>query len=134
MPQFKQDLADLVENRIPVSARHRFAGSDELPPFWLDRQHYRLLLSMREDFLPHLDDFQSLIPSLAQNRFRLTAMNGVQALEAVLNPGKEVVTRDVALENPRSFVDLSRQVWRISRGDSTVCESSRHSRASFVTR
>jgi hypothetical protein len=89
---------------------------------------------MREDFLPHLDDFQSLIPSLAQNRFRLTAMNGVQALEAVLNPGKEVVTRDVALENPRSFVDLSRQVWRISRGDSTVCESSRHSRASFVTR
>jgi hypothetical protein len=96
--QFKQELADLIENRIPASARHRFADSDEPPPFSLDRQHYRVLLSLREDFLPHLEDFQSVIPSLSQNRFRLTAMNGVQALEAILKPGKEVVTREVALE------------------------------------
>jgi hypothetical protein len=100
-PDFERELADLVENRIPESLRPRFASADE-PPFSADSQHYRVLLSLREDFLPHLEDFQSSIPSLTQNRFRLTAMNGVQAMEAILNPGRELVSREVALDIVRA--------------------------------
>jgi hypothetical protein len=96
--RFWEEMANLIENRIPSSEVDRFANSDETSDFSLDQQHYRVVLSLREDYLPHLEDLQAVIPSLGHNRFRLTAMDGVRALEAILRPGKEIVTEDVALE------------------------------------
>jgi hypothetical protein len=95
---FWEEAANLIENRIPSSQLDRFVNSDDPSDFSLDRQHYRVVFSLREDYLPHLEDLQSVIPSLGQNRFRLTQMAGTHALEAILKPGKEIVTEDVALE------------------------------------
>ena len=96
-----EELADLIENRIPISQQRRFAASDDAP-FSLDRQHYRVVLSLREDYLPHLEDFLPRIPALARNRFRLTAMDGFHAMEAILEPGKQNTTRRSGIgDSPR---------------------------------
>ncbi len=94
--QFVQELADLIENRIPASELDRFVNAAEDPPFALDRQHYKVLLSLREDYLPHLEDLLPQIPSLDRNRFRLTAMNETEALKAILEPGREIMAKEVA--------------------------------------
>ena len=38
------------------------------------------------------------MPSIAENRMRLTRMNGVRALEAVSNPGGDLITPEVAAQ------------------------------------
>lgn len=90
------ELADLIENRIPAVVRERQA--DRELPFSYDRQNVRVVLSLREDFLPHLEGLRSLLPSIARNRFRLTAMRGAQALESILLPAGSLVSEEVALE------------------------------------
>jgi tetratricopeptide (TPR) repeat protein len=90
------ELADLIENRIPAVVRER--QTDRELPFSYDRQSVRVVLSLREDFLPHLEGLRPLIPSIARNRFRLTAMRGAQALESILRPAGALVSEDVALE------------------------------------
>src|SRR5262249_54937396 len=37
-------------------------------------------------------------PSLGRSRFRLTAMNGRQALDAVIKPGRSIISREVAID------------------------------------
>lgn len=93
---FLTELSDLIENRIPASVRER-QGGRELP-FSYDRQSVRVVLSLREDFLPHLEGLRPLLPSIARNRFRLTAMRGAQALESILRPAGSLVSEAVALE------------------------------------
>jgi tetratricopeptide (TPR) repeat protein len=95
---FLVEISDLIENRIPASVRARLDQSDEDLPFSYDRQTFRVILSLREDFLPHLDDLRTLIPSLTKSHFRLNRMNGVQGLEAILKPGAAIVGQTVALE------------------------------------
>jgi WD40 repeat protein len=58
----------------------------------------RILLTLREDFLADLEDYRTRIPAIVGNRFRLTRMNGVQALEAVRAPAGELLTDATALE------------------------------------
>ncbi|MBV8770970.1 MAG: hypothetical protein JO166_01395, partial [Deltaproteobacteria bacterium] len=65
--------------------------------FDFQRADSRVLITLREDFLPHLEGLRSTIPSLMQNRMRLTRMNGEQALEAVRGPGGDLISRQVAI-------------------------------------
>ena len=103
-----EELADLVENRAPSVLEHRFDESPNLVDcFIFDQQEYRVLLSLREDYLPPLEDIQARMPALGQNRMRLTRMNGQQAFEAVSKPGGVLVSPDVCREIVR-FVAASR--------------------------
>ena len=98
-----EELADLVENRAPSVLEHRFDESPNLVEcFIFDQQEYRVLLSLREDYLPPLEDIQARMPALGQNRMRLTRMNGQQAFEAVSKPGGDLVSPDVCREIVRS--------------------------------
>ena len=91
------ELADLVENRVPAALEERMEHAPELSErYEFRREDYRLILSLREDYLPHLESLRELIPSLMQNRMRLHRMNGAQALDAVLKPGGDLVTPPVA--------------------------------------
>ena len=54
-----------------------------------------MLLSLREDYLANLEDLRAAMPSLIENRMRLTHLNGDQALEAVVRPGRGIVQPDV---------------------------------------
>lgn len=59
--------------------------------------NFRMVLSMREDFLPRLEDYTYDIPALRRNRVGIKPLNGLQALEVIMKPCPELTTREVAL-------------------------------------
>jgi hypothetical protein len=95
--RFIRDLADLVENRPPKELEARL-DSDESAAEGYDfaRSDYRVLIALREDYLAPLEGLKTSMPSITQNRLRLARMTGQQALAAVLRPGGNLVTDEVA--------------------------------------
>jgi len=95
--EFLADLADLVENRPPAALEARI-DRDEVDAARFDfaRADYRILLSLREDYLAHLEGLKDRMPSVTQNRMRLARMTGTQALAAVRRPAPQLVTEPVA--------------------------------------
>jgi hypothetical protein len=95
--RFVSELADLVENRPPQKLEAKF-DDDEVAAARFDfaRSDYRVLIALREDYLAPLEGLKKEIPSISQNRLRLAPMTGTQALAAVLQPGKGLVTQEVA--------------------------------------
>ncbi len=95
--RFLDELADLVENRPPADLERRLeedeANADD---FDFARADYRILISLREDYLAHLESVKGTMPSITQNRMRLARMNGEQALSAVIKPGGKLVSQEVA--------------------------------------
>lgn len=90
-------LGDLIENRIP-SALERAIEVDEdlLDVLQLDAQAYRVILSLREDYLPNLERWCDRIPRLGPNRYRLLPMQEDQALDAIRLTGGELVAPEDA--------------------------------------
>ncbi len=66
--------------------------------FIFDDPDFRVLISLREDYLAHLESLRQTMPSIAENRMRLTRMNGTHAMEAVSNPGRDIITPPVAAQ------------------------------------
>ncbi len=94
---FIADLADLVENRAPKAVEQRLEADDTLAErFDFARGDYRVLIALREDYLAPLEGLKAAMPSITQNRLRLAPMTGVQALTAVMRPGKGLVSEEVA--------------------------------------
>lgn len=62
-----------------------------------EEMNFRVVFSMREDFLPRLEDYCFDIPAMRRNRVGLKPLNGLQALEVITKPRPDVVTREVAL-------------------------------------
>jgi hypothetical protein len=95
--RFLEELADLVENRPPADLERRLeedeANADD---FDFARADYRILISLREDYLAHLESVKGAMPSITQNRMRLARMTGEQALSAVIKPGGKLVSQEVA--------------------------------------
>jgi hypothetical protein len=94
---FLDELADLVENRPPAAFEARLeSGTADVEAFDFTRSDYRVLLSLREDYLPHLEGLKATMPSVMQNRQRLTRLGGLKALDAVAKPTPDLVTGEVA--------------------------------------
>lgn len=95
--EFIKDLADLVENRPPAVLEARI-DRDETNASHFDfaRSDYRILISLREDYLAHLEGLKDRMPSVTQNRMRLARMTGTQALSAVQHPAPHLVSEAVA--------------------------------------
>jgi hypothetical protein len=95
--RFLADLADLVENRPPATFEAKLEADESMAErFDFARSDYRVLISLREDYLAQLEGLKAGMPSVTQNRLRLARMNGKQGLAAVLLPGKQLVTEEVA--------------------------------------
>jgi len=95
--EFLTDLADLVENRPPVALEARIDRDEaDASKFDFARADYRILISLREDYLAHLEGLKGQMPSVTQNRMRLARMTGVQALSAVQRPAPHLVSEAVA--------------------------------------
>jgi hypothetical protein len=95
--RFIEELADLVENRAPKSLEARLEHDDAgAQQFDFSRSDYRVLITLREDYLAPLEGLKKTMPSVSQNRLRLAPMTGAQALLAVMQPGKGLVTEEVA--------------------------------------
>jgi tetratricopeptide (TPR) repeat protein len=95
--EFLADLADLVENRPPVALEGRIERDEtDAARFDFARADYRILISLREDYLAHLEGLKAQMPSVTQNRMRLSRMTGVQAVSAVRAPAPHLVSETVA--------------------------------------
>ncbi len=95
--EFLADLADLVENRPPVSLEARIDRDEaDAARFDFARADYRILISLREDYLAHLEGLKGQMPSVTQNRMRLARMTGPQAVAAVRAPAPHLVGEAVA--------------------------------------
>jgi len=95
--EFLADLADLVENRPPVALEARIERDEaDASRFDFARADYRVLISLREDYLAHLEGLKGQMPSVTQNRMRLARMSGAQAVAAVRAPAPHLVSEAVA--------------------------------------
>ncbi len=95
--RFIADLADLVENRPPQELEARLEADESAAErFDFTRSDYRVLIALREDYLAPLEGLKAAMPSITQNRLRLAPMTGQQALAAVMRPGRQLVTEEVA--------------------------------------
>jgi hypothetical protein len=106
--RFMEELADLVENRPPKALEARLEQDETAAEhFDFARGDYRVLISLREDYLAPLESLKSVMPSLSQNRLRLAPMSSAQALEAVLRPGGHLVSQEVAAAIVRFVAGVS---------------------------
>jgi WD40 repeat protein len=93
--QVFDDLADLIENRIPTSVANDVAKSRRSRLDLLS-QPYRVVLSFREDFLPEVRTWEQKVPTLLRNYLRLEPMSRLQSIAAVERAGKAVLEEGVA--------------------------------------
>lgn len=81
---FINQLADLAEGRPPPSVEALVnERPEEAENFTFERHYYKILLAVREDFLPDLEGLRPRMSAIALNRIRLRRMNGDAALLAV---------------------------------------------------
>ena len=95
---FLTELEDLIENRPPAALLKRFDADRALSrQYDLERVDYRVVLTLREDFLPDLEGLRERLRAIMFNRFRLMPLKGEQAMEVILKPGGHLVDEEVAL-------------------------------------
>jgi len=94
---FRNDLGDLAENRIPADLSSRIEADESVAArFDLRSRNYKLLISLREDYLPDLEEWCRLIPALGRARIRLLPLNRDDAFDAVHQPAKDLMTAALA--------------------------------------
>lgn len=94
---FIADLEAQFEQRPPAAVRQRLeAHPEEALEYDMTRENVRFVISLREDFLPHLDAWRERLPSMLARRYRLEAMTRQQALQVVQEAGSELVSDAVA--------------------------------------
>jgi hypothetical protein len=80
---FAEDFADLAENRIPASLEARLARESGAHGLDLRERRYKVVVSLREDFLPDLEGWRRSIPSLGKVRVRLLRVEERQGTQRV---------------------------------------------------
>ncbi|MGB7511251.1 MAG: WD40 repeat domain-containing protein, partial [Pelodictyon phaeoclathratiforme] len=96
-------IADLVENRPPEFLQKQFRSDrQQARKFDTTVTPVRIVLALREDYLSHLERWKSMMPSLMRNRMALHLLNGPEALEAAVCPGKKgshpIVSEEVGMQ------------------------------------
>lgn len=89
-------LADLIENRVPAELATGEESRRAAAQLDLFTQRYRVLLSFREDFLPHFKNWEKEIPSLLKNWWQLRLLSRQHAIEVVAKAGVEIVSPGTA--------------------------------------
>ena len=106
--RFLDELADLIEQRIPAALVADAADESALPAdLDMARDTFRVVFSFREDFLAEFEGLRQVMPSIMRNRVRLTRMSGEQAKAAILRSGGHLVAPEVA-DQIIDFVSASR--------------------------
>jgi hypothetical protein len=102
------ELAALIENHPPASVREALDDDPEAARRYdFAKESCKVILALREDFLPDLEGLRRRMPSIIENRMRLTRMDGRQARDAILASGSRLVAPAVA-EKVIAFVAASR--------------------------
>lgn len=93
---FFNNLDELSNVVPPVSIRENIKDVEEFR--YNQSSDFRFVFSLREDYIPRLDDYvySINIPELRKSRYGITLMSPDQAREVILEPAKEVVSEKVA--------------------------------------
>jgi len=89
--EFVTELADLIENRVPLKIREKLKDEKRWIPILDSGRNLRVIISLREDYLAQLETLYKYIPSLRFSRYQVSQMKGRDAIDAVLKPGKEII-------------------------------------------
>lgn len=88
--ELMNQLADLLENRPPIALQESFRKDRSRARIYDTRCRLpRVVLSLREDYLSELEAWKAVMPSLMRNRMPLRPLTGLEALEAVVEPGRK---------------------------------------------
>ncbi|MEP2776809.1 MAG: hypothetical protein ABJQ29_11485 [Luteolibacter sp.] len=95
---FLEELADLVENRMPLSFQKKIDEDEniDLDRYDIDSDSYRIVIALREDYLSLLDRERTKMPMVMQNRMLLDRLFGEAAMEVVTGPDPEIIPDGVA--------------------------------------
>ena len=94
---FLDELAGLVENRIPATVTARLeTDPDAVASIDFNAERFRCVVGFREDFLPALQDRFAAHRMDTQSRLRITKMVEAQAMAAVQKTGGALVDADVS--------------------------------------
>jgi WD40 repeat protein len=94
---FISELADLIEGRCPEAVKARLDENPHEAKRFSFRQHpYKVILSLREDYLADLEGLRASMPSIIHNRMRLLPMNGDQAFAVANQTQGRIMDADVA--------------------------------------
>jgi WD40 repeat protein len=92
-----ETLTSLSEGHPPAAVKARLDENPaEAREFSFGRHSYKLLLSLREDFLPELEALRDRIRGIGNNRMRVRRMDGENALRVVSLPGRGLIDAGVA--------------------------------------
>jgi hypothetical protein len=95
--EFMNDFGDLAENCVPAALAARIDNDEAVTRrFHLRSYNYRLLISLREDFLPELEGWCRFIPALGRSRVRLLSLRAVDAVDVVHKPAAHLITDALA--------------------------------------
>lgn len=87
LENLKEELYCLVEDQVPAALQKRFEEDGEIYPFIHTTAAVRVLLGLREDYLPHLNRLKRRIPSIDRVVFPLIHLNSDQARQVMAVPG-----------------------------------------------
>lgn len=91
--EFREQLADLVENRPPAALRRQLESGTAAEKRTLIRRYdfqsrpVRVAIALRDDFLARFERWRRDMPSLMEHRIELRLLSGPQAYQAVFEPG-----------------------------------------------
>lgn len=94
--EFLEELGDLIENRIPRTVQENVERSGQPLSIDAGSRNYKVVLSLREDFVSKLDSLRSGMPSIMRNRFGLDPLSGERALAVILQGGAGGISEEVA--------------------------------------
>ena len=87
--ELMQQIADVVENSPPESLKEKLRTDRKLArEFDFTQSPARFLITQREDYLSHLEEYSAVVPSMMRNRMAMHKLTGPQALQAVVRPGQ----------------------------------------------
>ena len=95
--RFLEEIADLVEDRMPLALGQTLEGSDAPDhAIVFEKTHYRVVFSFREDYLAEFEGLKKQMRRIMHNRMRLLPMGAGTASAAVQHAGRQHVTEQVA--------------------------------------
>lgn len=91
-------ISDLCDNRLPLYIKEHINDRRNIRIEYPESANYRIVISLREDFLARLEELSENIPALKRNRYSLQPINDEQALDIIQKPSPGLVSEDVAIK------------------------------------
>ncbi len=94
----RDQLYWLIEDQVPPLLEAQIINRQEVFPYLSEYSTFRVVLGLREDYLPHMDDLKKSIPSLHRVMYRVKHLNGLQAREVMDKTGvfkDETIKQDI---------------------------------------